>query len=86
MSKKRLGLKKIEVPEEIVKSAEAFEEGMEKIANRLKLNRTQVKSVIRKLVEAPELLNVVQQIAGESESSEDPAAAPEMRMTRTIAK
>lgn len=86
MSKKRLGLKKIEVPEEIVKSAEAFEEGMEKIANRLKLNRTQVKSVIRKLVEAPELLNVVQQIAGESESSEDPTAAPEMRMTRTIAK
>ena len=88
MSKRRLGLKKIEVPEEIAKE---FNNGVEdrckieKIGDKLKLNRTQVKSVIRKLVEAPELLTVVQQLAGDPNAEGSPAA-PEMRMTRTVAK
>ena len=86
MSKKRLGLKKIEVPEEIAKKSQALE-GVEKIAGKLKMNRTQVKSVLKELVVTPELFNLVLKQAGESPSTaEESSGTPELRVTRTISK
>ena len=83
-SKKRVqSLKKIDVPDDVVKGTEGFERGMEQVATKLNMNRTQVKSVIRKLVEAPELLKFVKEMAGENSDSKD---HPEVKMTRTAAR
>ena len=57
ISKKRLGLKKIDVPEEIQKESQGLE-SVEKIAEKLHMNRTQVKSVLRELAETPELFSL----------------------------
>ncbi len=46
LSKKRLGLKKIQVPDDIAKEFQPLEK-VEKIAEKLKMNRTQVKGVLR---------------------------------------
>ena len=65
----------------------AFEERMERMAHKLNLNRTQVKSVIRNLVEVPELFGRVQQLAGEMNSDiQDQTAYIENRVTRKLAK
>ena len=83
-SKKRVqSLKKIDVPDDVVKGTEGFERGMEQVATKLNMNRTQVKSVIKKLVEAPELLKFVKEMAGENSDSKD---HPEVKMTRTAAR
>ena len=87
ISKKRMGLKKIDVPDEVVKNSDEFEERMERMAHKLNLNRTQVKSVIRNLVEVPELFGRVQQLAGEMNSDiQDQTAYIENRVTRKLAK
>ena len=79
-------LKKIDVPEEVGKNAEGFEKGMEAVASKLHMNRTQVKSVIRKLVEAPELLRHVQEMAGDKTNADSKDSSGDLKMTRTVAK
>ena len=56
--KRRLGLKTIEVPYDIAKnSANQKLDKIEQFANQRKMNRTQVKAVIRGMLETPYLLN-----------------------------
>ena len=87
ISKKRMGLKKIDVPDEVVKNSDEFEERMERMAHKLNLNRTQVKSVIRNLVEVPELFGRVQQLAGEMNSDTKlDQTDSQIRVTRKLAK
>ena len=51
----------------------------------MRLNRTQVKSVLRKLVESPDLLNYAMEKAGDKPGSSQGAQA-EPRITRKLAK
>lgn len=85
IAKRRLGLKKIEVPEDIARESHVFHK-VEKTAGKFKMNRTQVKSVLREIASTPELLGVVKQYAGESSDKDGEKKTPEIRVTRTVAK
>ena len=85
MAKKRVGLKKIDVPEQMATNKED-DDYVKRVAAKYNLNRTQVKSIYRNLLEAPELINLWKQITGESQSSENDNSTPEMRVTRNLAK
>ena len=52
----------------------------------MRLNRTQVKSVIRKLVESPDLLNFAMEKAGDKPGSSQGTTQAEPRITRKLAK
>ena len=91
ISKKRIGMKRIEVPEEIIKDAQPIDESVQKMADKLKLHRTQVKGILKALYEVPELLNTAKQQAGEITSKEEggqcsESTTPEIRHTRNAAK
>ena len=61
-SKRRIGMKKIEVPDEIAKDQGLQKlDKVEKFADKLKMNRTQVKSVLRGILETPDLFNFIRQ-------------------------
>merc|ERR1711963_467575 len=64
MSKKRVGMKRIEVPEDILKDAQPINDSVQKMADKLKLHRTQVKGILKALYEVPELLDTARQQAG----------------------
>merc|ERR1712223_1511789 len=88
-AKRRLGLKKIGVPDEIANgSANQKLDKIEQFANQRKMNRTQVKTVIRGILETPDLLNYIRQQAGEipPDSVAESTSQPEVRVTRTVAK
>ena len=81
-------MKRIEVPDEIIKDAQPINDSVQKMADKLKLHRTQVKGILKALYEVPELLNTAMAQAGEApenpENSEN--ATPEVRHTRNITK
>ena len=53
----------------------------------MKLNRTQVKSVIREIIEAPDIIDTIKIQAGDkSQNPDDSSTTPEVRVTRTYAK
>ena len=55
-------MKKIEVPDEIAKDQGLQKlDKVEKIADKLKMNRTQVKGVLRGILETPDLFNFLMQ-------------------------
>ena len=82
-------MKRIEVPDEIIKEAQPIDDSVQKMAQKLKLHRTQVKGILKALYEVPELLNTAMQQAGETAASEDAdkeTTTPEIRHTRNAAK
>ena len=81
-------MKRIEVPDEIIKEAQPIDDSVQKMAQKLKLHRTQVKGILKALYEVPELLNTAMQQAGEAAASEDDkeTTTPEIRHTRNAAK
>jgi hypothetical protein len=75
-----------DVPNEILDAVagakgDNFNLRLDKAAKRMRLNRTQVKSVLRKLVESPDLLNYAMEKAGDK-----PESQVEPRITRELAK
>ena len=64
---------------------DTFNLRLDKAAKKMRLNRTQVKSVLRRLVESPEFVNLFFQSAG-GEGSGRNAATSEPRITRKLAK
>ena len=58
-TKRRLGMKKIEVPDDIANDSGLEKlDKIEKFASKMKMNRTQIKGVIRGICETPELLHL----------------------------
>ena len=79
-----------DVPNEILDAVagakgDSFNLRLDKAAKRMRLNRTQVKSVLRKLVESPDLLNFAMEKAGDKPGSSQGTQA-EPRITRKLAK
>ena len=78
-----------DVPNEIIDAvagakADNFNLRLDKAAKRMRLNRTQVKSVLRQLVESPDLLNYAMERAGDKPGTSTTQAEP--RITRKLAK
>ena len=81
-------MKRIEVPDEIMKDADPINDSVQKMADKLKLHRTQVKGILKALYEVPELLNTAMAQAGETLENPDNTenTTPEVRHTRNITK
>jgi hypothetical protein len=87
-TKRRLGMKKIEVPDDIANDSGLEKlDKIEKFASKMKMNRTQIKGVIRGICETPELLHLALKQTGElPDDIGELTSQPDVRLTRTGAK